>query len=338
MPPECSAQVIIRAVGDCDGTAPLGTFAQPCDGSALDAHRAIFKYVAQDITGYHDVREFRTAEGLLLDGQALVHGSAFYPREVWALRGEELFVFPACHVGSSFLVPLPSVGPDAFVNVTVSSTTPRVMTVDNFLSAEECNELIQAAKGKMAPSTVSSQGESGKSFREQSRTSSTAWMPPHSHSLAKKLYDRVSDLVGIPFGKHKHVVVEDLQVLRYEVDQHYHTHHDYFDPKMHHGFLQGDGRNRFITVLFYLSDVDEGGETCFPMAGDPRPLHSYSDCGRGLRVPPTAGKAVVFYSLMAKGQRIPGQLDESSWHSGCDVKKGTKWGANYWVTLKHVHE
>ena len=44
--------------------------------------------------------------------------------------------------------------------------------------------------------------------------------------------------VGIPFGKHKHVVVEDLQVLRYEVDQHYHTHHDYFDPKMHHGFLQ----------------------------------------------------------------------------------------------------
>ena len=86
MPPECSAQVIIRAVGDCDGTAPLGTFAQPCDGSALDAHRAIFKYVAQDITGYHDVREFRTAEGLLLDGQALVHGSAFYPREVWALR------------------------------------------------------------------------------------------------------------------------------------------------------------------------------------------------------------------------------------------------------------
>ena len=41
------------------------------------------------------------------------------------------------------------------------------------------------------------QGESGKSFQEQSRTSSTAWMPPHSHSLAKKLYDRVSDLVSI---------------------------------------------------------------------------------------------------------------------------------------------
>ena len=32
------------------------------------------------------------------------------------------------------------------------------------------------------------------------------------------------------------------------------------------------------------------------------------------------------------------QLDESSWHSGCDVIKGTNWGANYWITLKHVHE
>ena len=43
--------------------------------------------------------------------------------------------------------------------------------------------------------------------------------------------------VGIKFQEHTHVVVEDLQVLRYEVAQHYHTHHDYFDPVLHHGFL-----------------------------------------------------------------------------------------------------
>ena len=44
-----------------------------------------------------------------------------------------------------------------YVNVTVGSTTPRVMTVEGFLSLEECEELIGAARGKMAPSTVSSQ-------------------------------------------------------------------------------------------------------------------------------------------------------------------------------------
>jgi hypothetical protein len=92
------------------------------------------------------------------------------------------------------------------------------------------------------------QGENAKSFVEESRTSSTAWLPPHSHSLAHKvlrllaltlrgtqftcftrttaqilmrltpcawrqLYERASEVVGIPFKDHPHVVVEDLQVL-----------------------------------------------------------------------------------------------------------------------------
>jgi hypothetical protein len=147
--------------------------------------------------------------------------------------------------------------------------------------------------------------------------------------------------------------------------------------------MQGDGRNRFITVLFYLSDVEAGslftlfflepslvracirsrmshlkcesvctnthgracaptcmpaqrekereresararerererararererdlkhthththtytykhrGETCFPMAGDPRPLQTYSSCDRGLLVPPKTGCSFV---------------------------------------------
>ena len=338
---QCSQRVTLMAVGDCPHDQHIGVFVQECDKSPKAALAAFRRLIQADPTippGYANIREFRTAGGILLDGSNLFDGSAYLPAEVWALKGEELFVFPACEVGLSYHIPLPSAGPDKWVNVTVQSTSPRVLVVDNFLSDDECKELIGVAHDKMAPSTVSGQGDSARSFQEQSRTSSTAWLPTNSHTLAAKLYDRVSELVGIPFRLHKHIVVEDLQALRYEVNQHYHTHHDYFDPKLHHGFLQGDGRNRFITVLFYLNDVEEGGETCFPMAGDPRPLLSYSDCGRGLRVPPQAGKAVIFYSLEAKGQRKPGLLDESSWHSGCDVKKGTKWGANYWVTLKHVHE
>lgn len=335
---KCSEKVVVLAVGDCPHDKPIGEFTQRCGEDASTALKQVKAELALHTPEYSDVREFRTAGGHLIDGHQLFEGSAYLPHEIWALKGEELFVFPACQVGLSYPVHLPSVSPHTWVNVTVASTTPRVMVVENFLSKEECKELIDTAHSKMAPSTVSAQGNSAKSFREESRTSSTAWLPPHSHTLASKLYNRVSELVGIPFTAHKHIVVEDLQVLRYEINQHYHIHHDYFDPKLHHGFLQGDGRNRFITVLFYLSDVEEGGETCFPMAGDPRPLWSYSDCGRGLRVAPQAGKAVIFYSLMAKGQRKPGMLDEASWHSGCDVKRGTKWGANYWVTLKHVHE
>ncbi len=37
------------------------------------------------------------------------------------------------------------------------------------------------------------------------------------------------------------------------------------------------GQNRFITVFFYLTDVERGGETAFPFAnGDDRPVGSHS--------------------------------------------------------------
>jgi prolyl 4-hydroxylase len=152
---------------------------------------------------------------------------------------------------------------------------------------------------------------------------------------------RVAEVLGVPCCEgptpaEARVVFEDLQTLRYRIGEHYHTHHDYFDPKVFGAYNQADGRNRFITVLFYLTDVEEGGETAFPMAGDPRPLRSYSDCSRGLRVRPQQGKAVIFYSLApAAGGSL--ELDEASWHAGCDVARGTKWGANFWVTLKDVH-
>jgi hypothetical protein len=41
-----------------------------------------------------------------------------------------------------------------------------------------------------------------------------------------------------------------------------------------------------VQILTHLVAQKEGGETCFPMAADPRPLTSYSDCKRGLNVRP----------------------------------------------------
>ncbi|KAJ1467189.1 hypothetical protein T484DRAFT_1859634 [Baffinella frigidus] len=51
--------------------------------------------------------------------------------------------------------------------------------------------------------------------------------------------------------KERRVVFEDLQTLRYQIGQHYHTHHDYFDPLLFAAYNQEDGMSRFITVLFY---------------------------------------------------------------------------------------
>ena len=71
------------------------------------------------------------------------------------------------------------VGAGEFVNVTVGSTSPRVMIVDNFLTAHECDELIGAAREKLGPSTVSSQVLKKKKKGKKAR---------HSHSPVSSLY------------------------------------------------------------------------------------------------------------------------------------------------------
>jgi hypothetical protein len=51
-----------------------------------------------------------------------------------------------------------------------------------------------------------------------------------------------------------------LQVIHYGVLEHYHGHFDYIPP----GSDMIEGRhpydNRLVTVLFYLNDVDQGGD------------------------------------------------------------------------------
>ena len=87
-----------------------------------------------------------------------------------------------------------------------------------------------------------------------------------------------------------------------------------------------DGFNRFITVLFYLSTVEDGGETVFPLSGDSSRVTNWADCTRGLKIAPHKGDAVIFYNLLESGVRA-GIFDPSSLHGSCDVRgaASTKW-------------
>ena len=130
---------------------------------------------------------------------------------------------------------------------------------------------------------------------------------------------------------------EDLQILRYENGQYYKDHMDCFGSSTTTVQTDPDSRvsmDRISTMLMYLSDVEEGGETGLPDAIPVSPpdmkarMESESKCGytAGVAVKPTKGSAILFYDLQADGN-----VDSFSMHRGCPVLKGTKWSATKWI-------
>ncbi|OIW12813.1 hypothetical protein TanjilG_24746 [Lupinus angustifolius] len=114
---------------------------------------------------------------------------------------------------------------------------------------------------------------------------------------------------------------ELIHVLRYQKNQFYKPHFDYFSDI----FNLKRGGQRIATMLMYLTDNVEGGETYFPMAGS-----GDCSCGgkivQGLSVKPTKGNAVLFWSM-----GLDGQSDPNSVHGSCEVLSGEKWSATKWM-------
>jgi prolyl 4-hydroxylase len=271
------------------------------------------------------VESLKGREGFDIDDLALLKslGKAYF------LRNAEFYFMPVEKIGGSMDVFLPSQKRE--VRVEMLSTTPRLLLVKNFISKEECDKIIETAKPRLEHSTVAVvKGEKQASdTNNQVRTSSTAWLNSRSSGLQllDEIQRRVYELVKVPMDH-----AEDMQVLHYGYKQHYHAHHDFFDPNVYPTPEYKKGHNRMITVFMYLSDVEEGGETNFPFANGEKGLTSYEKCDMGIKVKPKLGDCVIFYSMKAEAHRPQGnQLDNNSLHAGCDVLKGDKWSANYWI-------
>ncbi|KAJ9165920.1 hypothetical protein P3X46_020733 [Hevea brasiliensis] len=205
----------------------------------------------------------------------------------------------------------------------IISWEPRAFLYHNFLSKEECEHLIALAKPHMTKSTVVD-SKTGKSKDSRVRTSSGMFLRRGQDKLIKSIEKRVADFSFIPV-EHG----EGLQVLHYEVGQKYEAHYDYFLDE----FNTKNGGQRTATVLMYLSDVEEGGETVFPAAkGNITSVpwwNELSECGKqGLSVKPKMGNALLFWST-----RPDATLDPSSLHGGCPVIIGNKWSATKWMHL-----
>jgi prolyl 4-hydroxylase len=214
-----------------------------------------------------------------------------------------------------------------YINTTTSkvpfywvSSKPRVAYIPNFLTDEECDAVIQWAEPRLERSQVAvRKSDVDKNPVNEVRTSSQTWMDTNS-GPAKPIADKIFSLTGFAPGSS-----EMMQILRYELNQKYDAHQDYFDVENY----GPQPTNRAVTFFLYFSTVEEGGHTWFPGA-DNKPIltQDYKSCKGGFGFKPRKRDAVVFYDMTPTGGYDPWSL-----HGGCPVKKGTKWGGTLWLRV-----
>ncbi|KAI7835426.1 hypothetical protein COHA_010673 [Chlorella ohadii] len=201
--------------------------------------------------------------------------------------------------------------------MTVLSWSPRIFLFSRFLSDEECDHLVAKAGPRLTRSgVVDTEKGGGESFSDI-RTSSGMFFDRGEDATIREIERRLSEWSLIPVGHG-----EGLQVLRYENGQQYEPHWDYFFDESN----VKNGGNRWATVLMYLVEPEEGGETVFPNVpvppGQTREA-GYSECAmKGLAVKPRKGDAVLFFSLKTEGV-----LDRGSLHGSCPTTKGLKYAS-----------
>jgi prolyl 4-hydroxylase len=207
----------------------------------------------------------------------------------------------------------------------VASVRPRVFTIENFLTAKECQEVIRSGLDQgLTESTLYTSPLAKQNRDTSTRSSSNAWLSRDTSSLTKKIYEKAAALTKIDpnlfqnfheSSAQYHSIAESLQIVRYKKGEEYTPHHDFISPSINNRYQP----SRFATLLIYLNDVEEGGDTRFPRA-----VNNHS--AEGLEITPKVGSAVLFYNALEDGN-----FDDLSQHGGNKVLAGNKWLANLWV-------
>jgi hypothetical protein len=194
---------------------------------------------------------------------------------------DKLFMWPFYPPGTRHVLKhttgADGVSPMVLEAISKSPFGSRVYKLTNFLSDEDTDTLIDHALGITDEDFMLKRSTTGNTPGLNGRRTSENAFDTDSET-AMKLKKRSFEVLGIP--EYDDRMTDGLQILRYNVSQAYITHMDYFTgltskEKKHHNYKSEalDGANRYATVFFYLSDVEDGGETVFPYADGKSTAH-----------------------------------------------------------------
>lgn len=189
---------------------------------------------------------------------------------------------------------------DREIPILARQEEPLIVLLGNVLSDGECDELINQAKHRMKRSKIGLTRD-----ENEMRTSRGMFFEESETELIKQVEKRVEAIMCIPIGH-----AEPLHVLHYEPGQQYKSHLDYFSTHR-------TNNNRISTLLLYLNDVEEGGETVFP----------------ALNYSVAAKKGMgLYFEYFYQDETI----NEQTIHAGSPVICGEKWVATQWMRRKRV--
>ena len=204
----------------------------------------------------------------------------------------------------------PSVKRDGTAAPGVTKDGPWVVLLENFVSSEEADRLVEIGKkqGYDRSANVGKEKPDGTKTHlvDESRTSHNTWCKEgcFDDPLVSPVIERIANVTMTEVKN-----AEYLQMLQYEPDQYYRQHHDYIAH--HRGLPCGV---RILTLFIYLNDVEEGGGTRFNKLD--------------ITVQPRKGNAVLWPSVK---DQYPEEKDDRTDHEAQPVLKGIKYGANAWI-------
>lgn len=186
---------------------------------------------------------------------------------------------------------------DRDVSIIARFDKPLIVLLGNVLSHEECDELINLSKDTLKRSKTGINRKVN-----EIRTSSGTFFESQKSEFIHTIENRIATIMNVPVEH-----AEGLHILRYKPGEEYKEHVDYFTSN-----YQTRSDNRISTLVMYLNDVEEGGETFFPKLN--------------LSISPQKGMAVYFEYFYQNTD-----LNERTLHSSTPVIRGEKWVATQWM-------
>ncbi|MCK6205623.1 2OG-Fe(II) oxygenase [Bacillus infantis] len=191
---------------------------------------------------------------------------------------------------------------DREIHIIAKLEEPLIVILGNVLSDEECEGLIRMSEDKLKRSKIGNTRTV-----DDIRTSSSMFFEEGENELVARIERRLSQIMNIPV-EHG----EGLQMLNYHIGQEYKAHFDFFSSAS-----RAASNPRISTLVMYLNDVEEGGETYFPKLN--------------FSVNPQKGSAVYFEYFYDNQD-----LNDLTLHGGAPVIKGSKWAATQWMRRKKL--